>query len=105
MMTTDRRSDRLAVELAGTLSAGRKSRHHRSSRLGSSDRPCSRLEILGEANAIGSLFVEDKRLRLTQRECWLCVVGRRVGLPVTSARSAPKLHRSNLYRRACRYCW
>jgi hypothetical protein len=29
----------------------------------------STLETLGEANAIGSLFAVDKRLRSTQREC------------------------------------
>src|SRR5260221_14015048 len=50
------------------------------------------------------LFLVDKRLRLTQRGCWLCVVGHRAELPATSARSAPRLHRSDLYRRACR-CW
>jgi len=31
----------------------------------------------------------DKRLRSTQRECWLCAVGRRIELPATSARPRP----------------
>jgi hypothetical protein len=39
--------------------------------------PWSTLETHGESNAISSLFVVDKRLRLTQRECWSCVVGDR----------------------------
>ena len=61
------------------------------------------LETLGEANAIGSLFAVDRRWRSTQREGLFYVVGHRAVLPATSARSAPRLHRTNLYHRACRY--
>src|ERR1700736_3152838 len=85
------------------LSAGDKSRHHRSSRTESSGRPCSTMETLEEANAIGSLFVANRRWHSRQREGWFCAVGHRSVLPAISARSATRLHRSNLYRRAYRH--
>ena len=53
-------------------------------------------------SAISGLFVANRRRHSRQREGWFCAVGHRSVLPAISARSATRLHRSNLYRRACR---
>src|SRR5215472_11615437 len=98
----NRRTSR-AREFAGRSSAGCYSTHRRCSSSGNSDKLCSRLEILGEATAIGSPSAVDKRSRSKQHEGRSSVADLRAEVPVTSAQSTSRPLRSDLFRSIFRY--